>query len=158
MSGGLVVRPGTPADAAALARLRYRFRVELGTPNEADEAFVARCSAWMESRLGPGSSWRCWLAVEGAEVAAVLWLGLVDKVPNPVDEPEQHAYITNVYVVPERRDGGVGALLMDEAMAFCRDQGIDTILLWPSAKSRSFYARYGFAPSSDVMARRLRLS
>ena len=158
MSSGLVVRAGTAADAATLARLRYRFRVELGTPNEAEETFVARCSAWMADRLRPGSAWRCWLAAEGNDVVAVLWLELVDKVPNPVDEPEQHAYVTNVYVVPERRDGGVGALLMDEAMAFCRQQDVDTILLWPSARSRSFYARHGFAATADVMALRLQIS
>ena len=83
-----------------------------------------------------------------------LWLQRLEKLPNPVAEPEEHAYVTNVYVIPAHRDGGVGALLLDAALAWCRDHGVDAVLLWPSARSRAFYERHGFAARDDLFALR----
>ncbi|HVR99598.1 MAG TPA: GNAT family N-acetyltransferase, partial [Thermoanaerobaculia bacterium] len=65
-----------------------------------------------------------------------------------------HAYITNVYVLPELRNTGMGALLLEAALAWCRQSRTDAVLLWPSERSRSFYARYGFTERSDLFALR----
>ncbi|HEX7183587.1 MAG TPA: GNAT family N-acetyltransferase, partial [Thermoanaerobaculia bacterium] len=98
--------------------------------------------------------WRCWVA-EGEEgILGNLWLQVIEKLPNPVSEPEQHAYITNVYVLPPARNAGVGALLLEAALAWCRRSDVDAVLLWPSRRSRSFYARYGFTERDDLFALR----
>ena len=144
------VRPGATTDVPALARLRYRFRCELGTPAEEEAAFLARCARWMAERLGGGSCWRCWIAEEDGALVGTLWLQQIEKMPNPVAEPESHAYVTSFYVIPERRGGGVGALLFEAALDWCRGAAVDAVLLWPSARSRAFYQRYGFSPRDDV--------
>ncbi|OAI40568.1 hypothetical protein AYO38_05700 [bacterium SCGC AG-212-C10] len=146
------LRFATPADANALAQLRYDFRSVLGEATESPEGFVARCSAWMAERLADSNRWRCWVAVrDTGSIDGCLWLQLIEKVPNPVPELEQHAYITNVYVRPEARGGGVGELIVGAAMAWCRDQGIDSAILWPTERSRSLYERHGFAVRADLM-------
>ena len=150
----LVVREATATDVPVLARLRYDFRCELGTPAEGEDAFLARCKSWMLDRVGRDPHWRCWVAEEGGEIVGNLWLYSIEKLPNPVAEPEQHAYVTNVYVVPEQRNGGVGALLIEAALDWCRQQNVDALLLWPSERSRSFYGRYGFGPRDDLFALR----
>jgi len=137
-----------------LARLRYDFRSENGSPAEEEEVFLTRCEVWMSERLAGDPHWRCWVAEDGGEVVGNLWLHRIEKLPNPVAEPEQHAYITNVYVLPERRDGGVGALLLEAALAWCRHEDVDAVLLWPSERSRSFYGRYGFGVRDDLFALR----
>ena len=148
------IRPAAPQDAPILADLRFRFRTELGEPAEPEAAFRARCSQWMVEHLAGNPSWRCWVA-EGAEgVVGNLWLQVIEKIPNPVSEPELHAYITNVYVLPQHRDGGTGALLLEAALAWCRESRIDAVLLWPSERSRPFYARYGFTARDDLFALR----
>lgn len=148
------VRVATPDDAPALARLRFRFRTELGEPIETEEAFVDRCINWMADRLGENPQWICWVAEQASGIVGNLWLQVMEKLPNPVAEPERHAYITNVYVVPECRNDGTGALLMDAALEWCRNSEIDAVFLWPSERSRSFYQRYGFSVRDDLFALR----
>ena len=149
-----VVRQAIPQDVAVLARLRYDFRSEQRAPAEAEDDFLARCERWMLDRIQNDASWCCWVAEEGGEIVGNLWLYRIEKLPNPVAEPEQHAYVTNVYVVPERRDAGVGALLIEAALAWCRHENVDAVLLWPSERSRSFYGRYGFSVRDDLFALR----
>lgn len=150
----LEIRIAAPADASTLARLRFRFRSEMGEPVEVEEAFVERCARWMTERLGTDFPWRCWVA-EGPEgIVGNLWLQVMEKLPNPVAEPELHAYITNVYVLPERRSAGVGALLLEAALEWCRSSRIDAVFLWPSDRSRPFYRRYGFSVRDDLFALR----
>ena len=64
---------------------------------------------------------------------------------------ERHAYITNVFVDEALRGGGIGQRLMDAALAFCRDRRVDSVVLWPTSRSRSLYARNGFAVRDDIM-------
>jgi GNAT superfamily N-acetyltransferase len=148
------IRLATPQEAPALADLRFRFRTELGEPTEPEAEFRARCARWMAERLAGHPGWRCWVA-EGPEgIVGNLWLQVLEKVPNPVSEPEQHAYITNVYVLPQSRNAGLGALLLETALAWCRQSRIDAVFLWPSQGSRSLYARYGFTEREDLFALR----
>ena len=148
------VRLADAEDAAALARLRYDFRSEQREPAEGEDTFLARCEKWMRERLEGDPRWRCWVAEEDGEIVGNLWLQSIEKLPNPVAEPEQHACVTNVYVVPERRNARVGALLLEAALAWCRGQNVDAVLLWPSERSRSFYGRYGFGVRDDLFALR----
>lgn len=146
-----LIRPATPEDAPVLAMLRYDFRASVAPVAETREAFVDRASAWMAERLAPGSLWRCWVAEERGDIVGHLWLQLIEKIPNPVVELEKHGYITNAYVVERARGSGLGQRLMEAAMACCRAEGVDSVLLWPTPRSRTLYARFGFAVRDDVM-------
>jgi GNAT superfamily N-acetyltransferase len=147
----LEIRLATPDDASTLAHMRYVFRASLGDAVEDEASFIERTSAWMAQRLGEDLAWRCWVVVHQGAIAGHLWLQMIEKIPNPVIEQERHAYITNVYVDPELRAGGIGGQLMDAALAFCREQGVDSVILWPTSRSRSLYARHGFAVRDDIM-------
>ena len=52
------------------------------------------------------------------------------------------------FIVPEALQGeGVGGVLFDQAMQFCRSKGFDTVYLWTFAgldTARKLYERYGF--------------
>ena len=135
-----------------MARLRFEFRAALNAATETEDEFVARAAPWMRSRLTAGQPWHCWVVeAEGGEIAGHLWLQLIEKVPNPAPELEMHAYITNVYVRPAQRSSGAGQALMDAALAFCREERVDSVVLWPTARSRTLYARNGFAVRDDIM-------
>jgi GNAT superfamily N-acetyltransferase len=151
--GGVAVeiREAGEDDAPVLAGLRYAFRSSIGTVVEPREEFVARCAAWMTERLVAGSAWRCWVGEDGGAVVGHLWLQVVEKVPNPVPEMEHHAYITNVYVGPDARGRGVGEALVGAAMEWCRENRVDSAILWPTERSRPLYARFGFGVPEDMM-------
>src|SRR5690349_17203996 len=96
------IRVATPADCQALAEMRYRFRTELESPTEPQSRFVRRCTSWMRKRFCSRSHrWRCWVVDDGKQLLGHVWVQLFEKIPNPVNEPELHAYVTNFYIVPE---------------------------------------------------------
>jgi GNAT superfamily N-acetyltransferase len=147
-----VVRAATAADAPELARLRYEFRAAERPAVEPSEEFIARTTAWMRERLAADTAWRCLVAVRDGAIVGQVWVTLIDKVPNPGSgEPERHAYLTNLYVRPAER-GGTGSALLEAALDWCRGQRVDTVILWPSERSRTLYARYGFDASRAIMA------
>jgi GNAT superfamily N-acetyltransferase len=144
------VRAATASDAAALAELRWEFRVARAPATEAHDAFVARCAEWMRTELGSEARWRAWAAASDGAIVGQAWLHTIEKMPNPVDERERHAYISNVFVQPPHR-GGVGSRLLDAALEWCRRNEMDRVILWPSPRSVSLYERHGFTHHGDVM-------
>lgn len=151
------VRPATAADAPALARLRFAFRSEYQQIVESESDFVARCEPWMRDHLARDTGWRAWVAVRrhAGTLAGTLWLQLIEKLPNPGDETELHAYITSVFIHRDSRNSGVGSLLIEAALASCRALQVDTVFLWPSSRSRPLYARHGFGQPEDMLSQRL---
>ena len=137
-------------DAAALAGLRWEFRAALASAQESEEAFRRRCAGWMRERLADGR-WRCWVVESDGAVVGQLWLQPIEKIPNPVAEPERHAYISNVFLRSSLRGQGAGSALFATAMAWCRASGVDAVILWPTPRSRPLYERHGFKADGGVM-------
>jgi GNAT superfamily N-acetyltransferase len=108
----------------------------------------------MRPRLGRASSWRAWVVEDSGALVGQLWLAVIDKVPNPVPEPERHGYVTNVYVSPKQRGAGLGARLMAAALAWCDAHDVDAVVLWPTPRSRALYERHGFATPREMLERR----
>ena len=105
----------------------------------------------MRKRFRSGSSpWRCWVVDDGKQLLGHVCVQLFEKVPNPVNEPELHAYVTNFYVVPEMRSHGLGKRLLEKALSWCRARGTDAIILWATPGSRSLYRRCGLAEPADI--------
>jgi GNAT superfamily N-acetyltransferase len=109
----------------------------------------------MRAELTSAARWRAWVAVADTALVGQAWLQTIEKMPNPVDERERHAYISNVFVQPPFR-GGVGARLLDAALAWTRANQVDRVILWPSARSVTLYERRGFTHRGDVMELALR--
>ena len=145
------IRLARSGDSRALADLRYRFRTETEPATETKSRFLRRCIPWMKKRFRAGSSpWRCWVLDDGKQLLGHVCVQLFEKVPNPVNEPELHAYVTNFYVVPEMRSHGLGKRLLEKALSWCRARGIDAIILWATPGSISLYRRCGLAAPKDV--------
>jgi GNAT superfamily N-acetyltransferase len=145
------IRLATSRDWNALAEMRYQFRAELGSTTESKSRFVRRFKSWMEKGFDSGAStWRCWVIDDGKQLLGHVCVQLFQKMPNPVNESEVHAYLTNFYVMPEMRCHGLGRRLLNKALSWCRAQGVDAVILWASSESRSLYRRCGLRESADV--------
>ena len=147
----MVIRFATLVDAPDLARLRYLFRSSLSEVCEEEAEFVQRCSQWMQERLQEGNVWKCWVAQQNDKLMGNLWMQMIEKIPNPVTEPESHAYITNFYIREEARGQGLGAKLLAAALDWAQAQDVHALILWPTARSRSLYLRHGFAVRDDLL-------
>jgi GNAT superfamily N-acetyltransferase len=149
------VRRAEPGDARVMAVMRYTFRTELGEPVESEQEFVERATAWLAHRLERGS-WTGWLAVEQEQPVGLVLVHLLEKVPNPVIESESIGYVSSLYVRPDRRDRGIGDVLLRTAVDFCRDHDVESVVLWPSPRSVPLYERHGFRHQDHVMELRWR--
>src|SRR5262245_4898936 len=141
------LRPATSEDAEELARLRGDFRIEHGTPADRPfDDFLGEFRGFVVEVLAEGSPWRAWVAERGGRLVGCLWFQLIQKVPHPSRRRWERpiGYVTNVYVERDLRNEGLGGRLMDEALAFARAREVAEIVVWPSARSLSFYRRAGF--------------
>ncbi|HEX3084108.1 MAG TPA: GNAT family N-acetyltransferase [Pyrinomonadaceae bacterium] len=145
------VRFASVSDAPALAVLRYDLRASTGRATEPRTDFMQRCTSWMEIRLHETERWRCWVAEEKGGLIGAVWVQLIEKIPNPRFETEQHGYLTNFYVAKPARGQGLGSRLLREAIKWCESRGVHAIILWPTDRSRSLYQRHGFAVREDIM-------
>lgn len=141
------IRSAVPGDVDELTRLRWEFRLEAGTPSSLTRAaFEDEMRPFTREALAERSPWRVWVAEDAGRIVGCVWLQLVERVPHP-DLPRWArpiAYLTNMYVEPERRDDGLGRRLLDVALAFAHEREVDGVILWPSARSVPFYERAGF--------------
>ena len=144
------IRQATREDIPDLARLRYLFRSSLAAPNEDEGAFVLRCESWMTARLGDGR-WFCWVAEGPDGLLGNVWIQLVEKIPTPTDEPEEHAYLTNFFVQNEARGGGIGSHMMSQLLDWSAGRRVHAIFLWPTDRTRALYERHGFRADGDTM-------
>jgi GNAT superfamily N-acetyltransferase len=149
------VREARVRDCLELARLRYEFRSDIAHPGEPEAEFVERCAGWMARRLEAAGPWRCWVVHRGGAIVGTAWLQLVEKLPNPVAEPEWHGYVSSLYVRPEYRGAGLGSALLGACLHECDTQSVDAVILWPTPASRGLYLRHGFADRDDLLERRL---
>ena len=97
------------------------------------------------------STWRCWVIDDGNQLLGHVCVHLFEKMPNPVSEPEAHAYLTNFYVLPEIRGQGLGRKLLNKALSWCRAKGADAVILWATAESKSLYRRCGLREPADIL-------
>lgn len=146
------IRRALAPEAGALARLRYELRGELGAVQEPEARFLERCTRWMADRL-QRSDWTCWVADVAGSVRGTLWLQFLEKLPNPVGEPEHHAYLTSFYIQEPFRSGGLGSALLAAALEDCAARSVDAVFLWPTPRTRSLYQRHGFSDRLGMMER-----
>ena len=146
------IRVATSGDWNALTEMRCRFRAEVGSPTETKSRFVRRCTSWMKKAFGADSSaWHCWVIDDGEQLLGHVCVQLFEKMPNPVNEPEAHACLTNFYVVSEMRGRGLGRKLLNKALSWCRAQGADAVILWATAESKSLYRRCALLEPPDIL-------
>ena len=150
-SGECQVRLASAADALVLAKLRYEFRASLRKVVENEATFIERCAPWMQDRLRNDTFWKCWIAEWEATAVGDVWAQLIEKIPNPMDEPEYMVYLTNFYVREEHRGKGIGSRLLSAVLDWSRSNNVQVVLLWPSEQSKPFYLRHGFSVADDLM-------
>lgn len=145
----MLIRPATDEDTDELARLRWEFRIESGTPaTRTYETFVEEFRAFARDAFADGASWRAWVADDDGRLVGCAWLRLIERVPHPNKTLDERpiAYVTNMFIEPSHRNAGLGRALLDHALDFAREREVDGVVLWPSDRSRPFYERAGFGP------------
>jgi hypothetical protein len=78
------IRPSLVRDADELARLRWDFRREHGTPAALTfDEFRREFRAFADDVLEREDAWRAWVAEVSGRLVGCVWLQLIEKVPHP---------------------------------------------------------------------------
>lgn len=141
----LIIRDETTEDRAALAALRAVWAAEQEPGLDDDPDFEAVYSGWLDANPR-----KFFVAEVNGVPVGMLNLLVFERMPKPGKEPSRWVYLGNVYVLPEFRNAGIGAQLVQKAIAFSRGIKAARMVLSPSPASRTFYARLGFEPAEEL--------
>jgi len=131
-----VTRLATPDDAEAVARMLHDFNVEFDTPTPGVTFLIERCRELIDAEETT--------VVLGGDPP--LGLGVLFFRPSLYSRGFE-AYLAELYVVPERRDEGIGGAIMATAMELSRERGATEMQIGvdePDVDTRRFYERLGF--------------
>jgi GNAT superfamily N-acetyltransferase len=153
-----MLRPATPADAEALSRLATdSFVAAFGSLYKLEDlrAFLEEYRSVERYRADLADpAKRVQLAgVDGNPAAyclIVLGQGF-DERPEP--RPARPVYLSQLYCAPGMAGHGLGAALMDWAIAEARSWGADALQLSVFSENHGaqrFYQRYGFRHVADI--------
>ena len=149
------VRLATAADAAGLARLRYRWEGEHAgpagePPAEVLDGLGTAMAAWMRAHA---ESHVCAVAVRGDAVVGMAWLAVTGRPPIPADADRRSGDVQSVFVLPELRSHGLGGRLLGALHEVAAARGITRITVHASSEALAFYARLGYEPDPRLLAR-----
>ncbi|MGW5668923.1 N-acetyltransferase family protein [Micromonospora sp. NPDC003776] len=138
----VTVRKASEADAPALGGLRWRRLAEERGYTGTDRVdFLARFASWMADHV---STHLPFVAEVSDEVVGMAWLMVGDRVPTPERRLRRSGDVQSVYVVPELRDSGIGAALLEAVLVEARSLDLKHVTVHSSERAVRFYQRVGF--------------
>ena len=144
---GVSVRVAGDDDVAALTALRRAWTEEnAGAPID-DPEFDAAFAAWWAVEHATRAFFL--VEVDGAAIGMAN-VKRYERMPVPGRPSGFWGYVGNVFVLPEHRNAGVGAVLMNALAKWAWSEGMAHLRLAPSPLSVSFYDRLGYVPGSVV--------
>jgi|KBSMisStaDraftv2_1062788.scaffolds.fasta_scaffold497638_2 GNAT superfamily N-acetyltransferase len=151
---GFAIRLASQQEIDTLvAHRRFMFR-DMGYSDDAAMNDMAeKCKPWLLGKMKTGE-YLAWLAIDSAgTVAAGAGLWLMDWIPHMIGKNTQRGNIINVYTEPKFRRRGLARCLMGTAIQWCRENGVDTIILHASLEGRGLYESMGFAATNEMRLR-----
>ena len=152
----MILRPATPADAPALAKLGAEtFVAAFGHLYHPEDlaAFLAEVHnpEAVAGEIAGNTCTHCLVEADGALVAFCK-LRYPTKFAGHTDARDP-IELGQLYALPTHTGTGVGGQLMDWALGHARENGHDAVLLSVYAENfgaQRFYQRHGFAKIADI--------
>jgi GNAT superfamily N-acetyltransferase len=145
---GFAIRRFAPADADAVAAMVEALATELrAMGDKAINRFDA--AAFRRHGFGPQPAFLGFIAEAGEAPAGYLIASWVFE----VELARPMLYVSDLYVVPAHRGGGLGRALMAAASRLARDAGTEHLVwavLKQNAAAAAFYRRLGARLIDDV--------
>lgn len=143
-------RIALPADYSQLAHLYRTYIREENDSVELDEdEFTRRFYAFLTTHLG--EDYICWVAKEAGRIVSAVYVGMLEKMPSPSGERLRLGYVAHVFTLPDFRNGGIAARLMDTVQDWARTLSFETLFVLPGERSVPFFERQAFAADKTIM-------
>jgi GNAT superfamily N-acetyltransferase len=151
---GFTIRRASTDDVITLVEHRREMFYDMGYRDDAAlDSMAAKFKPWLLDHMNSGE-YVAWLAVASdASIAAGAGLWLMDWPPHMIGNGARRGNILNVYTVEKFRRRGLARQLMEAAIQWCRENGVDIVILHASPEGRALYESMGFAPSNEMRIR-----
>jgi ribosomal protein S18 acetylase RimI-like enzyme len=148
---GFEIRRASTADLETLVEHRAAMFRAMGYSDEAAlDSMAVKFRGWLLEHMNAGD-YLAWLAsAPDGSIAAGAGLWLMDWPPHMIGQDTRRGNILNVYTAERFRRRGLARQLMETVIAWCRENGIDTIVLHARPEGRSLYDAMGFAPTNEM--------
>lgn len=144
------IRQATAADVEVIVHHRRRMFADMGYGDDAARDAMARAAQPLVEAALKDGSYRGWLVEDGGRVVAGGGLATVGFQPTPYDPSPRRAWVLNMYTEPAYRRRGLATQLLQNIIAWCREQGLKQVFLHASDAGRPLYERAGFRPTSEM--------
>jgi len=152
------IRRATAADAGVLARHRAEMFRDMGElPASVYDTLIDAARAYLTQAVTDGRyvGWVAELDAGSREIIGGAGLQLRELLPRPDVARERlvrgpQGLIVNVYTERAWRRKGVADALMRELLQWCRENGIESVVLHASDEGRPLYERLGFRPTNEM--------
>ena len=146
------IRPATIADIPHIVSHREQMFRDMSIAAEFDDMRAA-LELWLRHAL-PAKTYLGWMAVAGdGNVAGGSGLIVMPWPPGPMSMDPRCAMVFNVYTHPSHRKQGLARKLMDAMHEWCRDEGIERVVLNASSFGHSLYESMGYVVAEEPMMR-----
>ncbi len=151
---GFTIRRAAESEVDTLVAQRRAMFLDMGHADDATMAQMAeRCRPWLLTKMQSGE-YLAWLATDqNGTIVAGTGLWLMDWIPHVVGKSTRRGNILNVYTERKFRRRGLARRLVEVAVAWCRENGIDTVILHASSEGRPLYEALGFAATNEMRIR-----
>lgn len=128
---------------------RDRMFLDMGTDPEHVAAGRPAGRAWLARAL-PEGRYVGVLAEGDAAVVGGVGVVWIDLPPNMHTTVARRGYVLNMFVEPDARRRGLARRLLEEALAVCREAGVDYVTLHASEAGRGLYESRGFSANHEM--------
>lgn len=151
LPAGFAIRCASTADLETLVAHRRSMFLDMGYRDEAAlDTMSARFRVWLQPRVDSGE-YRAWLvAAPDGSIAAGAGLWLMEWLPHMIGQGTRRGNIVNVFTHESFRRRGLARQLMETALQWCRENGVDTIILHASDSGRELYESMGFTATNEM--------
>src|SRR6266513_2696502 len=155
------IRPATPDDAVIIGWHRARMFQDMGlVPDELFESFRTKALDLLSKALASGDYFGWLMSERNAPQKIIAGAGGIirDVPPFPIRHKNgeitiaegRQGLIVNVFTEPEWRRRGLAQLLMEQIIAWSREQQLDGLVLHASDDGRALYEKLGFVPTTEM--------
>jgi GNAT superfamily N-acetyltransferase len=151
---GFKLWPASTADVETLVAHRRAMFRDMGYNDDvALNSMSAKFRGWLLDHMNAGD-YHAWLvSTPDGLIAAGAGLWLMDWPPHMIGQGSRRGNILNVFTEANFRRRGLARELMKAVLLWCRENGVDTIILHASPSGRSLYESMGFEATNEMRLR-----
>jgi GNAT superfamily N-acetyltransferase len=148
---GFSLRQASTADLDVLVEHRRAMFEEIGHRDSvALDHMALKFRRWLLEHMNAGD-YLAWLLISpDGSIATGAGLWLMDWPSHMVGRSDRRGNVLNVYTAPQFRRRGLARTVMDAVLQWCRDNGVDTVILHASPAGRKLYEEMGFRPTNEM--------